>query len=241
MRALLRRMHLHRVEHDGGHHDHTFQNKLQLYHCADRYLFLANGLGSVLGSLLSGRFLNESFRREASLWNYTQEKHPTSPIPQPLPLSFPVERTRLSDAPLHSVVMIIGFLIFGWSVTPPSTIVGNHSATAAHWITPLLAQFVIGYSNTSVLNSNNALVVDLFPGKGASASAVINLSRNLTAAVGVALVDFIEDGLSAGWLGVVLASLVLVGVIPLSMHAVWGKQWREQREVRNRGNAASEV
>lgn len=124
--------------------------------------------------------------------------------------------------------MIIMFLVFGWSMTPVEP-----SGTAGHWIVPLLAQFAIGYSNTAVLNSNNTLIVDLYPRRSASASAVINLSRNLTAAVGVAIVDYIEDGVSPGWLGAILAALVVLGLAPYVLHAVYGGSWRQEREGRN--------
>lgn len=206
-------------------------NTLQVGLC-----FLANGLGCVAGSVLSGYAINETFRKERELWNFRQARAPGTPIPRPLPKNFPIERARLSDAPLHSVVMIIGFLVFGWSLTPPTIhrAAFDANATAGHWITPLLALFMIGYSNTAVLNSNNALVVDLFPGKSASASAVINLSRNLTAAVGVALVDLIEDATNPGWLGVTLAGLVVLGVVPLVVHNLRGMQWRGEREDRVR-------
>lgn len=210
-------------------------NTLQIGLC-----FLANGLGCVAGSLLSGRALNGTFRREQEFWNMSNGKLPGTPIPRPLPTEFPIERARLFDAPLHITVMVIGFLIFGWSLTPP-TIMERHELkpTAGHWVTPLLALFMIGYSNTAILNSNSALVVDLFPGKSASASAVVNLSRNLTAALGVALVDYIEDGTNPGWLGVVLAALVIVGVVPLTLHTSKGKHWRGLREQRLQEQAAS--
>lgn len=195
--------------------------------------FLANGLGCVAGSLLSGRALNGTFRREQHMWNISNGKQPGTPIPQPLPLEFPIEKTRLFDAPLHMTVMVVGFLIFGWSLTPPVIMKAHDlNPTAGHWITPLLALFIIGYSNTAILNSNSALVIDLFPGKSASASAVVNLSRNLIAAAGVAAVDYIEEATTPGWLGVILAGLVIVGGVPLTLHTYKGKHWRVLREQR---------
>lgn len=155
-------------------------------------------------------------------------------MPRPLPVTFPVERARLSDAPMYSVIQIVGLLIFGWSLTP----VSSHAPISAtsHWITPLFAQFAIGYSNTAVLNSNNTLIVDLYPGRSASASAVINLTRNLTAAVGVAVADYITAAMSPGWYGTLLAGIVVVGLGPYYLHSVWGPQWRERRQSSSTGS-----
>lgn len=204
--------------------------------------FLANGLGCALGSAISGRTLNAHFRREAEHWHHVRMLPVETSLPRPLPTSFPIERARLSDAPLYSLTMIVMFLVFGWGMSPShlssaasttaSGIPTAANAVAGHWIVPLLAQFAIGYSNTAVLNSNNVLVLDLYPGSSASASAVINLSRNLLAAVGVAVVDYIEDAVLPGWLGAILAALVMIGLVPYGLHAVYGAKWRVEREMR---------
>lgn len=130
-------------------------------------------------------------------------------------------------------MLISGLLIFGWSLTT----VSDDSELTGHWIVPLVAQFMVGYANTAVLNSNNTLVIDLYPGKSASASAVINLSRGVLAAVGVAVVDYLLEAMSPGWLSVVMVGLVLTGLGPYVLHVKYGRVWRIEREER-RGSVA---
>lgn len=194
--------------------------------CRVGLAFLANGLGCVSGSILAGKSLNATFRRESSLWRHFKGLPDATPIPRPLPITFPIERARLSEAPMYSVIQILGLIVFGWSLTSFS----KADPGTSHWMAPLIAQFAIGYSNTAVLNSNNTLIVDLYPGRSASASAVINLTRNLTAAVGVAVADYITAAMSPGWFGTLLAGIVLVGMVPYFIHSNFGPRWRERRQ-----------
>lgn len=130
---------------------------------------------------------------------------------------------------MYTTVMIWSLLLFGWSLTAP----GPSNDPKSHWIVPLLAQFSAGWSATSVLTSNNALVVDLYPGNSASASAILNLSRCLMGAGGVAAVDPFLKAYNPGWLSVLLVGIVALGVVPYGMHSYFGQKWREQRERRS--------
>lgn len=133
----------------------------------------------------------------------------------------------MSEAPFYSAIQILGLLIFGWCLTSSQPNVPN--AGVAHWIAPLFAQFAVGYANTAVLNSNSTFIADLYPGRSASASAVLNLTRNLMAAVGVSVADYLSAALSPGWYGTVLAAIVLVGLVPNVLHSAFGPRWRERR------------
>lgn len=146
-----------------------------------------------------------------------------------IPASFPLEKARLGKGYVYTIVTIWSLLLFGWSLTAP----GPSNDPKSHWLVPLLAQFACGWSATSVLTSNNTLLIDLYPTESASASAVLNLSRCLMAAGGVAAVDPFLHVYGPGWFSVLLAGIVMLGVVPYGLHSYYGQGWREQRTLRN--------
>ncbi|TLD04590.1 itaconate transport protein-like [Venturia nashicola] len=192
--------------------------------------FLANGFGCIIGSISAGRYLNYDYRREAQLWQFARHIHPDTPLPSKvIPTSFPLEKARLGKGYVYTTVTIWSLLLFGWSLTAP----GPSNDPKSHWIVPLLAQFAAGWGATSVLTSNNTLLVDSFPDDSASASAILNLSRCLMAAGGVAGVDPFLRACGPGWLSVLLVGIVVVGVVPYGLHSFYGQRWREDRATRN--------
>lgn len=58
---------------------------------------------------------------------------------------------------------------------------------------------------------------------------MLNLSRCLMAAGGVAAVDPFLSAYGPGWLSVLLVGIVMLGVIPYWLHSYHGQSWREQR------------
>lgn len=99
-----------------------------------------------------------------------------------------------------------------------------------------MAQFVIGYASTAVLNLNNTLTVDLYPGKSAAATAVNNLARCLVGAVGVSFTDLALENIRTEWLFVVLAGAVLLASPMAWAEATYGMKWRGQRRKRLQRN-----
>jgi hypothetical protein len=194
--------------------------------------FLANGCGCVIGSILAGRSLNNDYRREAQLWQFARHIHPDTVFSKIIPTSFPLEKARLGKGYVYSIVICWSLLLFGWSLTAPGP--GPTNDPKSHWIVPLLAQLAAGWGATSVLTSNNALMVDLYPANSASASAILNLSRCLMAAGGVAAVHPFLRAFGPGGLSVLLVGIVTVGVVPYGLHSYFGQRWREEREMRSK-------
>nr|POF14990.1 itaconate transport protein [Quercus suber] len=195
--------------------------------------FLANGVGCVAGSILTGRSLNRDFATEVKLWQHARHIPPeTTFSAKKIPTSFPLEEARLSKGRVYSFVTIFSLIVYGWSLTAhhhqPAD--GSFRLSNAHWLVPLLAQFANGWSATSVLTSNNAFLVDLFPGKGASVTAIMNLTRCLAAAGGIAGVQPFLECFGPGWTSVLLAGICLLGFVPYCLHCIYGAQWREARE-----------
>ncbi|KAK3397523.1 major facilitator superfamily domain-containing protein [Sordaria brevicollis] len=80
-----------------------------------------------------------------------------------------------------------------------------------------------------LFNLNSTLMVDLYPGASASASAVNNLVRCLIGAVGVALVQFIVDAIGAGLTFLIFAIVTAAGLPLLWLEWRFGERWRRER------------
>ncbi|KAI9728848.1 MAG: hypothetical protein M1834_007235 [Cirrosporium novae-zelandiae] len=181
--------------------------------------FLPNGIGCVVGSTIAGRIMDIDFKHAADSYRADHGLLASHPLPKhQLPRDFPLERARLAQLPTMVSFFIFGVLVYGWSLNPNTTLA-----------LPLIAQFVIGFSSTAVLNLNNTLTIDLYPGKGAGATAVNNLARCSFGAVGVALTEVALAKIGPGTLFLILACVV-VAATPLAWAEwVYGTKWRADR------------
>lgn len=181
--------------------------------------FIPNGVGCVVGSAVGGRQLDHDFRTAEDSYRYKWNLPHSHHLPkQELPGDFPLERARLRQMPGLLYIFVFGVLVYGFSL--------NAGATLA---LPLIAQFVVGCASTAVLNLNNTLTVDLYPGKGASATAVNNFARCLLGAVGVSLTEVALQRMEASVLFAVLAGLVFVSMPAVMAEWRWGMRWRKGR------------
>ncbi|KAH7032155.1 hypothetical protein B0J12DRAFT_680804 [Macrophomina phaseolina] len=153
-----------------------------------------------------------------------------------LPLSFPLERARLSQMPLYTTIFVLGNVLYGFSFSSaaktspyPASPAGQKQLSPSHLAVPLLAQFAIGLSATAVLNVNNTLTVDLYPGKGAAATAVNNLARCLVGAIGVAVTELALERAAPVVVFGALAGVVVVCAPAVVVEWVWGMKWRGER------------
>ena len=132
--------------------------------------------------------------------------------------SFPIERARLRSIWWMVLVFILATGLYG-----PSFRINIIYL-------PLLFQFLIAYTATAIFALNSALMIDLFPGAAASATAVNNLMRCSVGAVGVGVVQILIDKLGVE-VTFLLLTAVTVGMTPLlAVEWIWGPRWRRARE-----------
>jgi MFS family permease len=153
--------------------------------------FIANGVGCIVGTLTTGKFLDFDYRRMKKIHTGSHE-------------SFPLERARLRTLWLWSGLECASVLIFGWTLDE-----------RVHISVPIIATFFLGWASTSIIGVVTTFMVDCFPNQGASATAALNLVRCLLAAGGSAAVLPIVSGLGVGWtctlfVGIMVGSLSLV-------------------------------
>lgn len=146
-------------------------------------VFLALGIGSASSSFISGRLLNRQFRKVQRAVEQQAQLSPTPPSnpskglrhwPRGYdPATFPIERARLYVYPFAISLNIVPILIYGW-------LVEAHVHPAA----PIPFLFLAGLGVGTVSNIVNTLLLDYLPGKGAGATASLNLVRCLVGAGG---------------------------------------------------------
>ena len=198
---------------------------VERYHLSNVLLgvsFIPNGLGCVLGSILTGTLMNRDYKKaEAEHLAICQGmKIEGSATLTKMSASFPIERARLRSIWWMILIFILATGLYGVSIRSHTIYV------------PLVFQFLIAYTATAIFALNSALMIDLFPGAAASATAVNNLMRCSMGAAGVGVVQIIVDKV-----GVEVAFLVLAaftaGMTPLlAFEWKWGPEWRKAREER---------
>lgn len=135
---------------------------------------------------------------------------------------FPIERARLYNN-WWVVLLFVGCTAgYGFCLE------------ASRNIMPLsiILQFIVAFAATAVFSANSALVIDLYPGKSASATAVNNLIRCSVGAAGVAVIDILIHKLTAKYTFLLLAGITTLMSPLLVIEVVKGAKWRLARNAR---------
>lgn len=192
------------------------------------------GAGTVVGSAIAGKLMTQEFLRSEQIYKQT---HPdlsagSSPVKNKknLPLDFPIEHARLRHVPWITALFVTSTAFYGFTLLP---VTQSPLVSRPGWIAvPLALQFVIASTSNAVFAINTALVADLCPGQGASATAINNLVRCTIGAAGVAGIDGMLStfGPAATFLGLAFLSIAMATL--LAVEWTWGMQWRGERERR---------
>lgn len=158
--------------------------------------------------------------------------------------NFPIEKARLRSIWWIVAIFIITTSAYGWTLKtslamplilqffstflPPSLSLFDYNNNMIN------TKSTVAYTATAVFNINSALVIDLFPGKAASATAVNNLARCLVGAAGVAGIEPMITALGSGASFTSLAFVTLACIPLMLMEWMWGMRWRLERVERLR-------
>jgi hypothetical protein len=143
-----------------------------------------------------------------------------------LPLDTRITTKTHPDFPIEYARIIVCTAVYGVSLQ-------------THLAVPVILQYILAYCATAIFTINSALVIDLYPGASASATAVNNLMRCLVGAAGVAAIQPIIDALTAQWAFLLLAGITLLMVPLLAVEMRWGAGWRHERTERLARKSAS--
>lgn len=185
-------------------------------------MFLPIGVGGIVSAFTTGKMVDWNYRRHARKHGVAVDKKRQQDL-----IDFPIEKARLEIAlPLFYLgsAAVIGY---GWVMDTKVSLAG-----------PIVLLFVMGYAVTAAYQVLNVLMVDIYPGKPATATAANNIVRcELGAAASAAIVPMAK-AMGNGWAYTLVSGLFIV-YSPLLMFVMSrGMGWR--RAKRDKENAKKE-
>jgi MFS family permease len=168
--------------------------------------FMANGLGCIIGTLLTGKLLDVDYRRMKKQYAASCNH-------------FPLERARLRTIWLWASLQCASSLAFGWTLD-----------RRVHISVPIICTFVLGWAATSIQGVITTYLVDVFPHRGASATAALNLARCLLGAGGTAAVLPLSNAMGIGWTFTLLTGIMVISTGLIALQMCYGPGWRQKRE-----------
>lgn len=181
--------------------------------------YLANGMGSIAGSLVSGRimpfFYNSYADRYKAEW---EKKYPGRPVNME---ELDIQRARLSPAKHESTLVIAATLVFGW-------IIQYH----VHYVVPIIMTALISFGSVFYISIGQCLLLDLFPGESSTASAGLNVVRRLLCAIGITVVDKMINSMGCGGTFTLMAGILFCTWACIFIELKTGQKWDRERRKR---------
>ncbi|KAI9018103.1 major facilitator superfamily domain-containing protein [Phycomyces nitens] len=190
--------------------DHYGLSEIQVGLC-----FLCQGFGSLIGSLSNGKLLDRDFKYLCQKLGLSEKR---DPVTGSMPIDFPIHYVRLRLLWINASLIQSVTIIYGWCI--------NINAPLG---AILFLQFIAGFSAVSILTTSQTLLVDLFPGKGASITASNNLVRCILGAVATVAIDPGIQGIGTGWMFTILGLILIVSNIIIYILLQFGPRWRKKR------------
>ncbi|ETS86679.1 hypothetical protein PFICI_00507 [Pestalotiopsis fici W106-1] len=188
--------------------------------------FIANGVGSMVGTLVSGKILDIDYRRvkaafEAQPTRSADTEAGQDPSSTGSEENFPLEKARLRLVPIFSVVQCASILLFGWCIQFPNTV---------PLAIPIISTFITGWSSVSIQSVITTYLVDIFSDRSAAATASLNLARCLFAAGGTSFIMPLINGIGVGLAFTICAIVQVAALLAVSVAWKYAGKWRQQSE-----------
>lgn len=161
-------------------------------------VYLANGVGCMVGTLTTGKLLDVDYRRCQKRF-----ARPDS--------NLPLEKVRLRMIYIYGPLQCFAVLVFSW-------VVDRH----VHVSVPIICLFLIGWAATSIQSIVSTFLVDLYPDRSASATAALNIVRCLLGAGGTAAVSPSVRAIGIGWTFTMFSGFMALGVVLMSIRYMCG-------------------
>lgn len=181
--------------------------------------FIANGVGSMVGTLVTGKILDKDYGKVKSAHEaQIIEAQGISQSTAAEEDRFPIEKARLRLVPIFSITQCLSIILFGWCI--------EFSSRVSIAI-PIISTFITGWAVVSTQSVIMTYLVDVFPASSAAASASLNLARCLLAAGGTGFIMPMIDGIGVGW---AFTTCAIVQISALSLVFVtwrFAGKWRQ--------------
>lgn len=131
--------------------------------------YLASGVGAFISTLITGKIMQYSYRRQARY--------------QPIN----IYKARLGFAMYASAMEIVTTLVFGWCM---------HFKVSFY--PPVVMTFFVSAGAAFFLSTSSAILVDMFPGDPAASQSCVNLARCLICAAALAALQRMMETMTVG-------------------------------------------
>ncbi|KAF5572852.1 multidrug transporter [Fusarium pseudoanthophilum] len=205
-----------------------FEDKYGLTETQIGLTFIANGVGSMVGTLITGKILNVDYRRfkarhDAHIASSnTEDDVELANTRKRQENEFPLETARLRLVPLFSLLQCASILLFGWTIQYPYKV---------HIAVPIVSTFITGWSAVSMQSVVMTYLVDVFHDRSAAASASLNLARCLFAAGGTSFAMPMINSIGVGLAFTVCVAVQGVAVVSLAVQWKFGAKWRREAKI----------
>lgn len=190
--------------------------------------FISNGMGSIVGSFVSGSMLNFYYKRKFKMFQdqcvaeYIEAHgYDTQVDIKDVPIDeskFDIHGARLTLCLPMSAILAVGIIVYGWTIQ-----------YEVQYVCPLVFTFFVSFGAISYLNFASTLLVDIYPDKAASAMSCVNFCRCIIAAGMIAAVDRMIQTLGQGGCFTLVGGLCLLSnLCTLAVHR-WGPKWVAKR------------
>lgn len=175
--------------------------------------FIANGAGSMIGTLVTGKILDSDYRRVKAKYSAQSTDGEGNDD------NFPLEKARLRLVPIFSLLQCMSVILFGWTIQ-----------FRVHISVPIVSTFLTGWTAISTQSVVMTYLVDVFSNRSAAASAGLNLARCLLAAGGTSVVMPMVNAIGAGGAFTVSAAVQILALLGAAVQWRFGAEWRREAE-----------
>ncbi|KAF7937247.1 uncharacterized protein EAE98_001561 [Botrytis deweyae] len=179
-------------------------------------MFIPVGAGSLISAFTTGKIVDFNYRRYAKIHNFPLVKNRQMDL-----TNFPIEKARLEIALPLFYLGALAIIAYGW-------VMGHHVSIAG----PVILLFVIGYALVASFQVLNILMVDIYPGRPATATAANNVVRCELGAIATAVIVPMVNAIGTGWSYTIMALLFLIYSPILIIIMKYGIRWRSQKKVK---------
>ncbi|KAI0535569.1 MFS general substrate transporter [Xylaria digitata] len=196
-----------------------FQSNYGLSETETGLTYIANGVGSIIGTLITGKILDADYRRVKD--KYESEASQDDPENA----AFPIEKARLRLVPIFAGLQCASVLVFGWTI---------QYSWRVHIAVPIITTFFTGWALVSTQSVIMTYLIDIFPDQKAAASASMNLARCLLAAGGTSIVGPLIEAVGAGLTFTITVAVLLTALIGIGIQWRFGRKWRLEAEAKKK-------
>ncbi|EXF82153.1 major facilitator superfamily transporter [Colletotrichum fioriniae PJ7] len=179
--------------------------------------FIANGVGSMIGTLVTGKLLDLDYQRVKAKHDASNDRESNTLTSSDANQEFPIEKARLRLIPIFALLQCVSIAVFGWTINFPRQV---------HIAVPIISTFITGWTAVSIQSLVMTYLIDIFPDRSAAASASVNFARCLFAAGGTSFVMPMLSGIGVGWAFTACVVAQLIALIGAGVQLRFAARWR---------------